>query len=102
MKHIIEEEKSSFLSIFKDDNDWNEKSIIGAIAFLFMLIVVAVDLVTGYMGKELVLNDYVFNALTIIVLGCFGISGAENIMGKKTKKEEDLSKYTPEPDDNEG
>ena len=101
MKHLIEEPKESFLSIFKDDNDWNEKSIIGAIAFLFMLIVVTVDLVTGYMGKELVLNDYVFNALTIIVLGCFGISGVENIMGKKTKSEPGAEEK-PEPYDNEG
>lgn len=101
MKHLIEEPKESFLSIFKDDNDWNEKSIIGAIAFLFMLIVVTVDLVTGYMGKELVLNDYVFNALTVIVLGCFGISGVENIMGKKTKTEAG-SDEKPEPYDNEG
>ena len=75
MKHLIEEPKESFWSIFKDDNDWNEKSIIGAIAFLVMCVVVAVDLVTGYMGRELVINDYVFNAFTIIVLGCFGISG---------------------------
>ena len=101
MKHLIEEPKESFLSIFKDDNDWNEKSIIGAIAFLFMLIVVTVDLVTGYMGKELVLNDYVFNALTVIVLGCFGISGVENIMGKKTKTEAGAEEK-PEPYDNEG
>jgi hypothetical protein len=101
MKHLIEEPKESFLSIFKDDNDWNEKSIIGAIAFLFMLIVVTVDLVTGYVGKELVLNDYVFNALTVIVLGCFGISGVENIMGKKTKTEAGPQEK-PEPYDNEG
>lgn len=101
MKHLIEEPKESFWSIFKDDNDWNEKSIIGAIAFLVMCIVVAVDLITGYMGKELVLNDYVFNAFTIIVLGCFGISGAENIMGKKNKSDGG-SDEKPAPYDNEG
>ncbi len=97
MKHLIEDPKESFFSIFKDDNDWNEKSIIGAIAFLFMLIVVVVDLVTGYVGKELVLNDYVFNSLTIIVLGCFGISGVENVMGKKTKGEVGDKNEQPAP-----
>jgi len=45
------------------------KSIIGFIALVVMCIVVAVDLITGYEGKELVINDYVFNAFTIIVLG---------------------------------
>lgn len=98
MKHLIEEPKENFFSIFKDDNDWNEKSIIGFIAFVVMCIVVAVDLYTGYLGKELVINDYVFNAFTIIVLGCFGISGAENIMGKKTKSEADPNEK-PLPDD---
>jgi len=101
MKHLIEEPKESFWSIFKDDNDWNEKSIIGAIAFLVMCIVVGVDLVTGYYGKELVINDYVFNAFTIIVLGCFGISGAENIMGKKTKHD-DAPAEKPAPYEDEG
>lgn len=96
MKHLIEEPKESFFSIFKDDNDWNEKSIVGFIAFVVMCLVVAVDLITGYEGKELVINDYVFNAFTIIVLGCFGISGAENIMGKKNNKPEG-SDEKPEP-----
>lgn len=96
MKHLIEEPKESFFSIFKDDNDWNEKSIVGFIAFVVMCLVVAVDLITGYEGKELVINDYVFNAFTIIVLGCFGISGAENIMGKKNSKAEG-SDEKPEP-----
>jgi hypothetical protein len=100
MKHLVDEPKEGFFSIFKDDNDWNEKSIIGFIAFLVMVGVVIVDLVTGWMGQELVINDYVFNAFTIIVLGCFGISGAENIMGKKTKKEEGaIEKPFPEEDE---
>lgn len=98
MKHLIEEPKENFFSIFKDDNDWNEKSIIGFIALVIMCIVVAVDLITGYEGKELVINDYVFNAFTIIVLGCFGISGAENIMGKKTKSNDALNEK-PLPED---
>lgn len=98
MKHLIEEPKENFFSIFKDDNDWNEKSIIGFIALVVMCIVVAIDLITGYEGKELVINDYVFNAFTIIVLGCFGISGAENIMGKKTKSD-NLPAEKPLPED---
>jgi len=48
MKHLIEPPKENFFSIFKDDNDWNEKSIIGFIALVVMCIVVAVDLITGY------------------------------------------------------
>lgn len=97
MKHLIEEPKESFFSIFKDDNDWNEKSIVGFIAFVVMIIVMIADLATGYFGKDLVINDYVFNAFTIIVLGCFGISGVENVMGKKTKTDGGDTHEQPAP-----
>jgi hypothetical protein len=62
-------------------------------SFAVMVLIETVDVVTGYFGQELVINDYIFNAFAIITLGSFGISGAENIMGKKTKdsnKEEDV------------
>lgn len=97
---MLEEPKESFWSIFKDDNDWNEKSIIGFIAFVVMVLVMFVDLLTGYLGRDLVINDYVFNAFTIIVLGCFGISGVENVMGKKTNKPG--GNHTPGPEEDEG
>jgi hypothetical protein len=100
MKHIIEQPKDSIWTIFKDTNDWNEKAIIGAISFFIMVAVVIVDVVTGFVGKELLINDYVFNSFVITTLGCFGISGVENIMGKKTKKEEPLEE--PFPEDYEG
>jgi len=96
MKHIIEDPKDSFWTIFKDTNDWNEKAIVGAISFVIMVVVVAIDLFTGFFGKELVLNDYVFNSFVITTLGCFGISGVENIMGKKTKKQEPEEHHFPE------
>ena len=41
-------------NIFKDNNDWNEKSIIGFIAFLVMCLFAFADLITGYVGKDLV------------------------------------------------
>jgi hypothetical protein len=96
MKHIIEEPKDSIWTIFKDTNDWNEKAIIGAISFFIMVVVVIVDVVTGFVGKELLINDYVFNSFVITTLGCFGISGVENIMGKKSKKQEIEEHYFPE------
>ena len=35
------------MDIFKDNNDWNEKSIIGFIAFLIMCLIMIADLLTG-------------------------------------------------------
>ena len=42
------------------------------------------DLVTGYAGMELPINDFVYNRFLYITLGCFGIAGVEKVMtGKK-------------------
>ena len=69
-------------NIFKNDNEWNEKSIVGFIAFLVMVLFAITDLFTGYLGKDLVINETIYNAFTWIVIGCFGISGAEKFAGK--------------------
>jgi|TARA_B100000287_G_scaffold412533_1_gene443108 formate-dependent nitrite reductase membrane component NrfD len=69
-------------SIFKDNNDYNEKSIIGFIAFLIMCLIMVADLVTGYVGQDLVINEFVYNSFVWVVLGCFGIAGVEKFAGK--------------------
>ena len=47
----------AMLGIFKDNNDWNEKNVVGFIAFLVMVVFALLDLVTGYVGKDLVINE---------------------------------------------
>ena len=70
-------------AIFKDENDYNEKSIIGFASFAVMTLFAIVDLSTGIVGKDLVINDMVYNSFVFITLGSFGIAGAEKIMSKK-------------------
>ena len=70
------------MNIFKDNNDWNEKSIIGFIAFAIMCVIMIIDLVTGYTGKDLVINEFVYDSFVFVVLGCFGISGLEKFAKK--------------------
>jgi hypothetical protein len=41
-----------------------------------------VDLVTGWLGQHLVINEYVYNSFVWVVLGCFGISGVEKFAKK--------------------
>ena len=69
--------------IFKDNNDWNEKAIVGFIAFMIMCLFALLDLLTGYTGKDLVINETIYNAFTWIVIGCFGINGIEKFAGNK-------------------
>jgi len=70
------------MNIFKDNNDWNEKTIIGAMAFLVMCIVMAFDLSTGYWGLELTINEFVYDSFVYVTLGCFGIAGIEKFAKK--------------------
>ena len=69
--------------IFKDKNEYNEKAIVGFIAFLIMCLIMVADLVTGYVGKDLVINEFVYNSFVWVVLGCFGIAGVEKFAGYK-------------------
>ena len=41
------------------------------------------DLLTGYLGKDLVINEFIYNSFVIITLGSFGIAEAGKIFGKK-------------------
>tara|TARA_B100000768_G_C11004006_1_gene259143 strand:+ start:258 stop:479 length:222 start_codon:yes stop_codon:yes gene_type:complete len=70
-------------NLFKDNNDINEKSVIGFISFLVMVVFALTDLLTGYLGKDLVINEFIYDSFTLITLGCFGIAGLEKIFGNK-------------------
>ncbi len=72
----------AFKDIFKDENDINEKSVVGFSAFLIMVVFALADLGTGYFGKDLIINDYIYNSFVIITLGCFGIAGLEKFAKK--------------------
>ena len=70
------------MEIFKDNNNWNEKSIIGFVAFAIMCVIMIVDLITGWLGRDLMINEFVYDSLVFVVLGCFGISGLEKFAKK--------------------
>ena len=78
------------MKIFKDDNNYNEKSIIGAVAFTIMCLIMIADLITGWVGKDLVINEFIYDSFVLVVIGCFGIAGLEkfaNNNNNNNKKE---------------
>jgi ABC-type uncharacterized transport system permease subunit len=77
------------MKLFKDNNDINEKSIIGFVAFVIMVGFAAADIVTGYFGKELVVQEFIFNAFMVLTLGCFGISSVDKFINKKNQGPEE-------------
>jgi hypothetical protein len=78
----IKDKFMGFASIFKDDNSWNEKTIIGFFSFAVMVVVMIADVVSGLMGKDLVINEFTYNSFVIITLGSFGIAGLEKFAKK--------------------
>ena len=74
---------SKLAEIFKDGNDWNDKSIIGFLAFAVMCLIMIVDVITGYVGKDLVINEFIYDSFVFVVLGSFGISGLEKYAKRK-------------------
>ena len=76
--------------LFNDNNTINEKSVVGFGAFLMMVVTLSVDIVTGVMGREMPIHEFVFDGFMVITLGAFGIASVDKfINAKKGKKVED-------------
>ena len=73
----------AFKDIFKDNNNFNEKNIVGFSSFAIMTLFAGADIVTGILGKQLAISDTIFNSFVIITLGSFGIDGITKIFIKK-------------------
>ena len=69
--------------IFKDNNDINEKSVVGFASFAIMVIFAIADIVTGFFGKDLVIQEFIYDSFLFITLGSFGIAEVGKIFGKK-------------------
>jgi len=72
-----------FMDIFLDDNDVNEKAIIGFISFFLMTVFGICDLITAFMGQDLVISDTIYTSFVVVTLGAFGISEAGRAFGGK-------------------
>jgi hypothetical protein len=81
--------KKFFKSLFSDNNNINEKSFIGFLAFLMMVGFAIADIITGSMGKELLVQDFIFNAFLWLTLGCFGIASIDKYINKKDQGSEE-------------
>ena len=76
-------EKFSFGALFRDENDINEKSIIGFISFAMMVAFGITDLVTGFWGMDLAISDTIYTSFVVVTLGAFGISEAGKAFSKQ-------------------
>ena len=74
MLNYLKRKWMAFKNLFDDNNNINEKSVVGFLAFAVMVIFAVTDLLTGYLGKDLVINEFIYDSFVLVVLGCFGIA----------------------------
>lgn len=85
--NYIRKQFMALKDIFKDSNDLNEKNIVGFLSFAVMVLFALADIVTGFIGKDLVVQEFIYNSFVIITLGSFGIDGLQKFAGKKSDGE---------------
>ena len=76
--------KRKMIDLFLDDNDINEKSIIGFISFFLMTVFGVTDLVTALVyDMDLIVSETIYTSFVVVTLGAFGISEAGKAFGGK-------------------
>jgi hypothetical protein len=83
MIKFIKSKIMAFKDIFKDQNDVNEKTVIGFLSFAVMVVFATADIVTGFLGKDLVIQEFIYNSFVFVTLGSFGIAGLEKFAKRK-------------------
>src|SRR6056300_430790 len=82
-KRGLEPPKRKFIDLFLDDNDLNEKAIIGFISFFLMMVFGMTDLVTALVwDMDLKVSETIYTSFVVVTLGAFGISEAGKAFGK--------------------
>jgi hypothetical protein len=80
----------SFLKdLFSDNNSINEKSVVGFGSFIMMIITLVVDLITGVLGREMPIHEFIYDGFLIITLGSFGIASIDKWVNNKGGKKDD-------------
>ena len=74
--------KKFFSDLFDDNNTINEKAVIGFISFIIMIVFAIVDIITGTMHKELVINEFIYDSFKILTIACFGIASVDKWINK--------------------
>lgn len=76
-------ERFSFGALFRDENDINEKAIIGFASFTLMVVFGACDLITAFWDMDLRISDTIYTSFVVVTLGSFGISEAGKAFSKQ-------------------
>jgi hypothetical protein len=76
-----------FKQLISDNNHINEQAFVGVVSFFAMVFILISDVITGILGNELVIKEFIFDGFMLLTLGAFGITTAGRIMASKKKTE---------------
>ena len=71
----------AFRDMFKDENDINEKNVVGFASFAVMVAFAVADIITGWVGDPLTINEFIYNSFLWISVGSCGIAEAGKVFG---------------------
>ena len=75
-----------FRELVSDNNTINEKSFVGVVSFVMMVVLFGTDIVTGIMGIKLAVEKWIFDGFMLLTVLCFGISEGSKVLQKKVNK----------------
>lgn len=79
--------KKFFRELICDNNSLNEKAFIGLIAFCLIIVTLICDIITGFMGREMPIHEFVFDGIMLVVFGAFFGTSMDKWIASKSKKE---------------
>lgn len=73
--------------LFRDDNEINEKSVLGFLSFAVLMVYGIADVVTGLEQQQFVIEPIILEVFAGLTFGCFGIASYEKVANRKTDAE---------------
>jgi len=74
--------KQFIKDLFNDQNSINEKAVVGFIAFIMMIVVLLTDVISGVLGRELPIHEFIFDGFMVITISSFGIASVDKWINK--------------------
>lgn len=94
--------KSFFVKLFRDNNDINEKNVIGFCSFFILILFTVAEIVSSSLGKQFKVSQETFDSFLWITLGSFGISSIDKLTSKSRFSEEEAPPVEQFPEENNG
>ncbi len=71
--------------LISDNNDVNEKIIVGFVSFVMMLLFATISVTGSILGHNIHIDETIYQSFVFITIGTFGISGMQTIFTNRSQ-----------------